>query len=191
MRHEERVHRWIDGEDPAPAPGTEGERVYREYSRVLSGLAEQRVRAPGDFVARVMAALPPEPDRGWADRLRRLWPGRGRWLAPAVAGALALWVLAVGIPRLQSGPERVPVTFEIHAPEARRVELVGSFNDWRPGEIVLKGPDATGHWKVTVRLPPGRYEYLFLVDGRQWVVDPDALALRPDGFGRENAVIEL
>ena len=191
MRHRECVHRWIDGEEPAPAPGTDGAQAYREYARVLADLAEHRVAAPGDFVAQVMAALPPEPDRGWADRLRRLWLGRGRWLVPAVAGALALWVLGVGIPRLQGGREGVPVTFEIHAPEAQRVELVGSFNDWRPGEIVLKGPDATGHWKITVRLPPGRHEYLFLVDGRQWMVDPGALARRPDGFGRENAVIEL
>jgi len=191
VKHIERVHRWIDGEEPAPAPGTDGAEVYREYERVLSDLAEHPVKAPGEFVTRVMEALPPEPDRGWLDRVRRLWPGGGRWLIPAAAGALAVWWVAVGIPRLQEGREGVPVTFEIHAPEAQRVELVGSFNDWRPGEIVLQGPDATGHWRATVRLPPGRHEYLFLVDGRKWVVDPGALARRPDGFGRENAVIEL
>ncbi len=185
----DRIHRWIDGEDGAgQEPGGE---ELREYAEVMEQLAGLRAAAPPDLADRVMAALPPEPDRPWLDRLRALWPSRGRWLAPALAGALAALVLVAGIGRLRGTDDRIAVTFEVRAPTAQRVELVGSFNDWRPGEIVLKGPDATGHWTATVKLPPGRHEYVFLVDGREWLTDPRAVAHRPDGFGRENAVIEL
>jgi 1,4-alpha-glucan branching enzyme len=71
------------------------------------------------------------------------------------------------------------------------VELLASFNDWQPGSIVLTGPDASGHWTTDVTLPEGRYEYIFLVDGEQWVPDPNAEVRRPDGFGRANAVLEV
>ncbi len=181
----DRIRRRTDGEDPA-GPGE-----ALEYAEAMEQLARSRVAAPPDLADRVMAALPPEPDRPWTHRLRSLWPSRGRWLAPALAGALAALVLVAGIGRLQGTDDRVAVTFEVRAPTAQRVELVGSFNDWRPGEILLEGPDATGHWTATVKLPPGRYEYVFLVDGHEWLADPRAVAHRPDGFGRENAVIEL
>ena len=84
----------------------------------------------------------------------------------------------------------VLVTFELHAPQAQSVELIGSFNDWARGTIRLSGPDASGHWVVTIPLPSGRYEYQFLVDG-ELVPDPKALLYRPDGFGQKNAVLDI
>jgi 1,4-alpha-glucan branching enzyme len=83
------------------------------------------------------------------------------------------------------------VAFELHAPDARSVELVGSFNGWAVGEFRLDGPDATGHWSITVPLPEGRHEYQFLIDGKRWIADPKATIRRPDGFGRSNAVLEI
>lgn len=46
------------------------------------------------------------------------------------------------------------------------VALVGDFSAWQP--IALFDHDRDGVWTVTVALPPGRYEYAFVVDGR-WV----------------------
>ena len=83
------------------------------------------------------------------------------------------------------------VHFELHAPGARSVELVGSFKHWQPGSIRLVGPDASGHWTASIHLPEGRHEYQFLVDGRQWVTDPMAAVVRPDGFGRANAILDV
>lgn len=156
-------------------------------------LSSLRRTAPRDFTARVMARLPPEPDRGWALRLRRLWPEDGRWFVPALAGACAALVLVAltAIPHRPGAGERMVVRFELHAPDASRVELVGDFTAWQPGRILLQGPDASGHWSADIDLPSGRHEYIFLVDGRQWVADPTAVIRRPDGFGRENAVMDL
>lgn len=168
-------------------------RMPRRYRSALELLEEDRERAPAGFTMAVMAALPERPDTRWADRLLSLWPARGRWALPALAGAMATLALAVGLNLVQKASTRglVAVTFEMHAPDARRVELVGSFTDWKPGQILLRGPDATGHWTATLRLPAGRHEYAYLLDGREWVTDPEAPAQRPDGFGRENAVIQL
>lgn len=196
MRDTERLHRLLDGDLPAagrPAPESDLGRRLAAYEEALTLLSEAEGTPPDDLLAGVMAALPETPDRPWGDRLRDLWPRGARWAAPALVGALASLVLVVGVGRLPAPApaEGVAVAFEVHAPGALAVELVGTFNGWRAGEILLQGPDATGHWAATVRLPEGRHEYLFLVDGKTWVTDPRATAHRPDGFGHRNALIEL
>ena len=156
---------------------------------VLETLREARRTAPPGFTQRVMANLPAQAGR----RLHLWWPGEGRWLVPALSGALAA-ALVLGATwwlRPPATPGSMTVHFEIHAPDAQRVELVGTFTDWQTDRIELTGPDASGHWTAELPLPPGRYEYIFLVDGRQWVSDPQAELHRADGFGRENAVLAM
>lgn len=159
----------------------------------LETLRDVRRKAPADFARRVMNALPAEPDLPLLVGLRRLWPEHGRWFLPALAGAAAmLLVSTLLIARPPQKPHnRVTVHFEIHAPNAQRVELVGTFTEWQTGQIQLAGPDASGHWTTDVALPSGRHEYSFLVNGQQWVADPHAEIRRADGFGRENAVLEF
>ena len=104
---------------------------------------------------------------------------------------MLLIVFGLGrIPGL-SGTSQVAFHFELHAPGAERVELLGTFNDWQSNDIVLAGPDASGHWTATVELPEGRHEYIFLVDGKRWIADPKGATHRPDGFGRVNTVIKV
>lgn len=157
--------------------------------RLIEQLRQHKTRAPEGFSARVMDKLPawrkPEP--------RRWWPARMQWLAPALAGAAVMAAVLLFSNRFQSRETggQVSFHFELHAPGAHRVELLGTFNNWKPGDIVLNGPDASGHWTATVALPEGRHEYIFLVDGERWVADPNRLSHRPDGFGRVNTVIKV
>jgi hypothetical protein len=159
----------------------------------LEALHDLRQTAPADFTRRVMNALPQEPELPLLLSLRRLWPERGRWFLPAFAGAAAMLLLStlLVLHPAQAPSNRVNVHFEIHAPDAQRVELVGTFTGWQTGQMQLIGPDASGHWTTDVELPAGRHEYSFLVNGQQWVTDPRADVRRADGFGRENAVIEF
>ncbi|MFA6004607.1 MAG: glycogen-binding domain-containing protein [Elusimicrobiota bacterium] len=61
--------------------------------------------------------------------------------------------------------------FRIPAPKAKTVELIGDFNGWKTGTIAMRRSGK--NWEVILPLPPGRYRYLFLVDG-QAQFDPKA-----------------
>ncbi len=72
-------------------------------------------------------------------------------------------------------------------PTAQEVCIAGSFNDWHPTVTpMIRLED--GKWAKELALPPGRYEYRFIVDG-QWVDDPAATELIPNSFGTANAVL--
>ncbi|MDH4163802.1 MAG: isoamylase early set domain-containing protein [Nitrospirota bacterium] len=82
----------------------------------------------------------------------------------------------------------VPITFTLSAPDAVSVTVAGSFNKWDPTSHVLAGPDRSGSWTITLFLMPGRYEYLFLVNTADWIVDPRAPSVE-DGLGGRNSVV--
>ena len=77
--------------------------------------------------------------------------------------------------------------FELVRPEARAVFLAGSFNDWHPTTFPMIAGDG-GKWVKELALPPGRHEYLFVVDG-VWVADPAASESVPNPHGGVNSVI--
>lgn len=81
------------------------------------------------------------------------------------------------------------ITFEYFAPEARKVQLVGSFNNWSSSETELK-KDKTGRWQISLALPPGRYEYRYLVDGN-WQNDQRPIKCVKNPYGSLNSVIEV
>ncbi|AGA27978.1 redoxin domain-containing protein [Singulisphaera acidiphila] len=65
------------------------------------------------------------------------------------------------------------VTFR-HRPPAgtKRVQLAGTFNkDFSPVQP-LDGPGSDGLYTVTIPLPPGRYEYKYVQDGKNYRHDP-------------------
>lgn len=60
--------------------------------------------------------------------------------------------------------------FKYKAPDAKSVELMCDFNGWKSVPLT-KGDD--GVWTVKVDLASGTHGYKFLVDGKDWVFDPD------------------
>ena len=84
--------------------------------------------------------------------------------------------------------EREVVRFELSAPTASRVALVGSFNEWDPVATPLQRDSSTGKWIVSLRLPPGRHVYAFVVDG-DVKADPTAPRAADDDFGSANSVV--
>ena len=96
-----------------------------------------------------------------------------------------------GIPGQASDPvgNTVLCEFRFRAEDAREVCLAGDFNQWTVCQtrLVRVGEDL---WSVSMELPRGRHEYMFVVDG-QWVTDPAAVTTIDDGFGNRNAVLSL
>jgi 1,4-alpha-glucan branching enzyme len=85
----------------------------------------------------------------------------------------------------------IPVTsgriaLEFVKPEAKKVFVAGSFNQWKPEATPLTSK-GNGKWVGDVEVKPGRHEYLFVVDG-QWIPDPKAPESVQNPFGGRNSV---
>lgn len=166
-----------------------------------------------EFLRRVKAQTAPVTP-GLRDRLCALFtmPRTLEWnLAGAMAAACLALVAVGGL--IQFGPERiveVPVAappvqtasfntasepkvfvrLVLLQPTARSVSIAGDFNGWNPAQTKLERTDG-GMWTVTLPLKPGRYEYMFVIDGKQWIADPLAAEEATDGFGAQNAVLDV
>lgn len=81
------------------------------------------------------------------------------------------------------------VSLEFVKPEAKRVCVAGSFNQWKP-ETTPLSPAGNGRWTGSLNVRPGRYEYLFVVDG-QWLPDPNAKETVNNPYGGWNSVLEV
>jgi hypothetical protein len=162
---------------------------------------------PASFVARVIERTMPEKS-AWRRSIEALWmPRVFHWnLAGAMAAACVALLVAAGVvtrglpgrataspnPKVttSSTPPRVLVRLVVLQPGARTVEVAGDFNGWDPTRTPLAQVSSDA-WTVTIPLEPGRYEYMFVVDGEKWIADPFAVEQNDDGFGARNAVLDV
>lgn len=156
----------------------------RRLEADLEGLPE--VDAPADLGDRVIAALP-EGSR-LATFSRRTSMGHPGMMAAAAA------ILVVGIflgsrvgLDMKGGYHEVEMVF--FAPGASSVAVVGDFNEWETGKDLMAREGGQGMWRAKLKLPPGVYEYSFLINGTRWASDPGAENSLDDGFGRENSLL--
>ncbi len=105
-----------------------------------------------------------------------------------LSGALLVLLIGCSLHRPQTSLIEGGVKFTLQAPQASRVAVVGDFNHWDASKDILEGPDKQGVWSKVIYLPEGRYEYLFLIDRKAWVLDPATL-FSDDGLGGSNSVI--
>lgn len=70
--------------------------------------------------------------------------------------------------------------------DAKEVYLAGSFNNWDPKSIPMK-PVSDG-WETTVKLPPGKHFYKFIIDDT-WITDPTNELIQDDKSANTNSVI--
>ncbi|HKN64678.1 MAG TPA: glycogen-binding domain-containing protein [Gemmatimonadaceae bacterium] len=72
--------------------------------------------------------------------------------------------------------------------QARRVTLVGDFNNWDAHATPLEREPRSTLWSVTVPIQRGRHVYAFLVDS-VWTIDKRAPVARDPDFGVTGSVI--
>jgi hypothetical protein len=85
--------------------------------------------------------------------------------------------------------KHTPVTLTLQFSGARSVAVIGNFNQWHPNGYEMQRNDQSQPWSIQLQLPPGRYEYAFLVDGQKIIADPQAPFFQDDGFGNQNGVL--
>lgn len=74
---------------------------------------------------------------------------------------------------------------------ARDVRIAGDFNGWVPDKGVRTRMEADGEtrvWTKILALPPGRYQYRYVVDG-EWREDPENPEAVPGPAGVRNSVL--
>ncbi|HEU5170949.1 MAG TPA: isoamylase early set domain-containing protein [Gemmatimonadales bacterium] len=113
-----------------------------------------------------------------------------RWAIAAGSGAIAAGLALVTLLH-DGGAGRRAVELRVHVPASSQVVVVGDFNDWDPAATPLRPARDGGVWTVELRLPPGRYRYTFLVDGRRWVPDPAEPRVADDDFGAPMSVLTV
>jgi hypothetical protein len=159
---------------------------------------------PSNLVTSVMQAIQPKKRR-WMKRVS-LWAKSPRSFTFTPLRLIPAAMVLVGI-LIVSGywvfvqkdigyyPEqaesRIPVVFNVNIPEAQGVSVVGTFNGWKPRGYEMQFNPEKKTWSLTIRLPEGRYEYAFLVDGQRMLPDPEASLYQDDGFGSESSVMIL
>ena len=172
-----------------------------------------RIAPSRQMTERVVARLDATP-KGTLERLAEwvMAPRTLEWnLVGAMVAASVVAVAVVGL--LQLAPERIgevpvpavpaqPVSLEtgkdatvyvrlvLVQPEARSVSVAGDFNGWSPSRTTMERSES-GVWTATIQLRPGRYQYMFVIDGKQWIADPLAKEDAGDGFGAQNAVLDV
>ena len=111
---------------------------------------------------------------------------RGRTQRTAIARTLSKDTTGAN----EGGYERIQieVEFKLFSDSARSVSVAGSFNHWNAAKAPLK--KESDCWRAVIKLPRGRYEYRFVVDG-QWISDPSAKEAIGNPFGGSNSVLSV
>ena len=189
----------------------------REDPESLLQRAARELKEPvhfdASFDARVMSAVRQLPRHRFGVWTRMLRP-RTVTFSPMFSGlaAAALFVVALSIGRALSisdgvrdasdetfgQPGRAAVSnasprdvqFVLVAPHARKVAVVGDFNDWDTAHAAYQAEHRGGGvWSVTAPVPVGHHRYSFVVDDSLWVTDPTAPRMLDEDYGRPNSAL--
>ena len=158
---------------------------------------------PGSLLTSVMAAVRTKK-RPWRHRLYS-WARAPRsitftplQLAPALGMLVVACVASLvyfsgqkgsSLPQAGLSAGAVPIRLSLDMPDAGRVAVVGSFNQWYGKGYEMQYDSSRASWTLTVWLPEGRYEYAFVVDEGRILPDPGAPIYQDDGFGNQNSVL--
>ncbi len=162
-----------------------------------------RVSAPPYFTSMVMRKLPLPRKSFKASIWDFFFKGRIlRWNMAAVLTAVSLVLVVLGgtlqlsehhnmISSTDISPgSEVTVWLTFYAPKAKEVAIAGDFNKWKIDDKILR-KQSNGNWVAEMRLKPGVYNYMFVVDGKKWKADPNAELYHEDGFGNKNSVLRI
>ena len=163
-----------------------------------------QLEAPGALLPAVMQGIRSVRLPWWRRALRWARTPRSVTVVPLrlVPTAAALLIVAVAAlhwwPQDRSRPfvapessSKLPVAFTLQLSGVHSVAVIGSFNEWHPNGYEMHQNGQNQSWSIQLQLPPGRYEYAFLVDGQKVIADPQAPFYQDDGFGNQNGVLIL
>jgi hypothetical protein len=138
---------------------------------------EKLIRA--DVVDRLPVLSIRERSKPWSLKLLRPLAAAG------LAAAAIVWLTFWPSPEQQLRPWR----FVIYQPDAKGVELAGSFSSWK--RIPLKHAGSSGYWEITLELPEGDHRFSYIIEGSRRMADPTIAVREADDFGGENSILSV
>ncbi|MFP6607466.1 MAG: AAA family ATPase [Myxococcota bacterium] len=122
--------------------------------------------------------------------------------APSANGALDYAAVAIEVEAGQQSPavegaashsltELREVMVRFSDSQAGDVRIAGDFNGWVPDKgvrSVIEAENGSRVWTKILHLPPGTYQYRYVVDG-EWREDPVNASTAPSATGRVNSVL--
>jgi hypothetical protein len=190
------------------------QKEYLELKEIVSSLnflSSQSRPVPATLTLNIMAKISQEKiqiQSSWMGRLKkqisipnlsfpRKWESifSFRLIGAAAAAAVVVFFAFTFIfntPDTSSiCSAEVQFSLKLGDSKTHTVAIAGDFNGWNPQANLLEDPDGDDIWTTTLNLKPGRYEYMFVLDGEKWFPDPNALRYVKDGFGNKNAILEI
>ena len=159
--------------------------LFADLSRIDDRIERlEPVEAPAHLARRILNSL---PEQAYRPPLSQQF---ARYAAlPALAAAMLLAVFLFKGSPFKGAPGTREVDVVFVAPAAATVSVVGDFNGWDPRRNPMTRGAEREAWRARLALPPGVYQYSFVVDGTVWEKDPQAKNFLADGFGGQNSVI--
>ncbi len=89
------------------------------------------------------------------------------------------------------------VVFRMRSRSARTVQVAGDWNNWGKGDAesgevlvgLMEPADDEGLWELTVKLPPGRYRYRFVINETRIMIDPSNPRVTTDIWGGKASLL--
>lgn len=188
---EELLEAYVDGklnpEEKVKVEGmlrnSPGFQDYLAFLKKVKGMSQMSAMkpAPLDLTVKIMTCL--STVRATSTLLPASFAVR--WAPLFVTACFFLaFGLFLGKSRLQSGT--VSIRFFLDAPRAQTVALAGDFTDWKPVSLKPSGEE----WELTLDVPHGRHEYVFILNGRRFVIDPRAQDVVEDSKGDFYSILD-
>lgn len=134
------------------------------------------IKAPAGFTEAVLKKT---------TRRRRGFSVSPSWQLVAACFLLAMgFVLGTWRTRLGEGSS---VVFRLDAPRASSVALAGDFTGWEMKPLRREGDS----WALSLEVPPGRHQYIFILNGKRMVLDPAQDQVESDPQGGAYSVLDL
>jgi len=105
----------------------------------------------------------------------------------ASVGTIAAILLLLIFPFKENATASIFHRFVIYEPEVSKVEISGSFTDWKV--LPLKRIGSSGYWQIELDIPQGEHRYTYILEERERVADPTILTREQDDFGGENSIL--
>ena len=109
------------------------------------------------------------------------------WGYFATAAVTACVIFFLTFP--SANPANIPFRFVLYQPDAKQVQISGSFTGW--DALPMNPVGNSGYWAITVGIPKGEHRFSYILDGKKVLADPSVPAREKDDFGGENSILTI